>query len=68
MEETLLVPTGPCRVCHDPEARYVEMPLDAFVRWMDNTPLEEAWPEGSPEHRRQATDGTCPHHEMKEES
>lgn len=67
-DHTVLVPVGPCRVCYEPEPRYVEMPLGAFVQWMDDTPLEEAWPDGSPEHRRQATEGTCPHHEMKEGS
>lgn len=63
-DETILVPTGPCRVCHDPAPRAVNMPLIAFVAWMDHTPVEEAWPEATPQQVRQLMEGTCPHHPM----
>lgn len=67
-DHTVLVPVGPCRVCHEPEPRYVEMPYYAFVEWMDGAPLEEAWPEGDARHHRQLLEGTCPHHQMDETS
>ena len=64
----LLVNTGPCRVCNDPSSRAVEMPVRAYIDWMDGTPLGEAWPDATPRQYRMLVTGACLHHQMDETS
>lgn len=65
---TVLTPVGPCPICHEPEPRFVEMPVQAFVEWMTGVPLDECWPEGGERKHRELLKGICSYHQMGETS
>lgn len=67
-DEVILVNTAGCPVCGDPSQRAVEMPVRAYIDWMDGTPLGEAWPDATPRQHRMLVTGACLHHQMDETS